>query len=48
MAAKIVFLEKLLVVVRHPYEVELSKTERGVDPCWVHVTVANALLVDVY
>lgn len=47
MPAKVVFFEKLLVVIRHTDEVELGKAESGMNACWVHISVDQPLVMNV-
>lgn len=40
-------LKQFLVVVRHAYHVELYHIIDLVDPCWVDISMDNAVLMDV-
>jgi hypothetical protein len=39
MPAEVVFLEKLLIVVRHSNQVEFSQSEGGMNPCRVDISM---------
>ena len=47
MSTEVVFLEQLLIVVGHPDEVELGESIRGMNSSGMHVSVNEALVMDV-
>ena len=47
MATKSVILKQLLIVVWHSYQIELDHIVLTANPCWVDVSVDQALFVQV-